>query len=233
MLLRRVIEHVKAQNWTAVALDFVIVVVGVFIGIQVANWNETRTDRESERVVLEEMRTALARDLALLEQALDRYRIIEERVPILLEHLRDEKTYSPELDSYFGTLYGAWGVELNRSAYESLKSRGLELISDNELRSQIAQIYERSYVRAEYALNQERSIIMEVLRPYFLIHFKDLRFNETATPLDYEALLTDIEFLNMADYRVQVVRQNDIPLLSESIAEVSLLIDGLDAKLDG
>ena len=30
MLLRRVIEHVKAQNWTAVALDFVIVVVGVF-----------------------------------------------------------------------------------------------------------------------------------------------------------------------------------------------------------
>lgn len=39
MLLRRVTENVKAQNWTAVALDFVIVVVGVFIGIQVANWN--------------------------------------------------------------------------------------------------------------------------------------------------------------------------------------------------
>ncbi len=46
MLLRRITEHVKAQNWTAVALDFVIVVVGVFIGIQVANWNDTRADRE-------------------------------------------------------------------------------------------------------------------------------------------------------------------------------------------
>lgn len=42
MLLRRVIEHVKAQNWTAVGLDFVIVVVGVFIGIQVSNWNAAR-----------------------------------------------------------------------------------------------------------------------------------------------------------------------------------------------
>lgn len=42
MLLRRVIEHVRAQNWTAVALDFVIVVVGVFIGIQVSNWNAAR-----------------------------------------------------------------------------------------------------------------------------------------------------------------------------------------------
>lgn len=49
MLLRRVIEHVKAQNWTAVALDFVIVVVGVFIGIQVSNWNEVRADRKLER----------------------------------------------------------------------------------------------------------------------------------------------------------------------------------------
>ena len=46
MLLRRVIEHVKAQNWTAVALDFVIVVVGVFIGIQVANWNAARAERK-------------------------------------------------------------------------------------------------------------------------------------------------------------------------------------------
>ena len=45
MLLRRVIEHVKTQNWTAVALDFVIVVVGVFIGIQVANWNDARANR--------------------------------------------------------------------------------------------------------------------------------------------------------------------------------------------
>ncbi len=37
MLLRRVIAHVRNQEWTAVAIDFVIVVIGVFVGIQVAN----------------------------------------------------------------------------------------------------------------------------------------------------------------------------------------------------
>lgn len=31
MILRRVMEHVRTQNWTAIAPDFVIVVVGVFI----------------------------------------------------------------------------------------------------------------------------------------------------------------------------------------------------------
>lgn len=44
MLLRSVSKHVKEQNWFAVFIDFIIVVVGVFIGIQVANWNESRTD---------------------------------------------------------------------------------------------------------------------------------------------------------------------------------------------
>ena len=45
MILRRVIAHLRQQEWTAVAIDFVIVVVGVFIGIQVSNWNEARIER--------------------------------------------------------------------------------------------------------------------------------------------------------------------------------------------
>ena len=30
MLLRRVIEHVREQNWIAIGIDFAIVVVGVY-----------------------------------------------------------------------------------------------------------------------------------------------------------------------------------------------------------
>ena len=52
MILSRVIEHVKAQHWTAVALDFVIVVMGVFIGLQVQDWNAARADRAAERLLL-------------------------------------------------------------------------------------------------------------------------------------------------------------------------------------
>jgi hypothetical protein len=49
MILRRVMEHVKSQNWTAVAVDFLIVVVGVFIGIQLGNWNDARLDQRAYR----------------------------------------------------------------------------------------------------------------------------------------------------------------------------------------
>jgi hypothetical protein len=55
MILRRLTEHVKAQNWFAVGIDFFIVVVGVFIGIQVANWNEGRIERIQETAILERL----------------------------------------------------------------------------------------------------------------------------------------------------------------------------------
>jgi hypothetical protein len=46
MIPRRIAEHVKAQNWFAVAIDFVI---GVFVGLQVGNWNEARAIAASSR----------------------------------------------------------------------------------------------------------------------------------------------------------------------------------------
>ncbi|MEM9225066.1 MAG: hypothetical protein AAGA24_01040 [Pseudomonadota bacterium] len=59
MLLRRITQHVKEQNWTAVWLDFTIVVVGVFLGLQFANWNEARKDAAVERQILERLHSEL------------------------------------------------------------------------------------------------------------------------------------------------------------------------------
>lgn len=48
MILRRITEHLKSQNWFAVAIEFVIVVVGVFMGLQVQDWNDQRKQRLEE-----------------------------------------------------------------------------------------------------------------------------------------------------------------------------------------
>ena len=69
MILRRVIEHVKTQNWTAVALDFVIVVVGVFIGIQVANWNDARGERRAYLNALDRLRGEINANYEMLDWA--------------------------------------------------------------------------------------------------------------------------------------------------------------------
>lgn len=46
MLLRRVISHVRKQEWTAIAIDFGIVVAGVYIGVLLGNANAARQQRQ-------------------------------------------------------------------------------------------------------------------------------------------------------------------------------------------
>ena len=66
MILRRVIEHFRKQEWTAIFLDFVIVVMGVFVGMQVNNWNEARELRASEKSHLTQLRDEVATNVRLL-----------------------------------------------------------------------------------------------------------------------------------------------------------------------
>ena len=67
MILRRVIEHVRNQQWTAIWIDLIIVVVGVFIGIQVANWNEARSDRAAYQAALGRLAAEIDTNLAMLD----------------------------------------------------------------------------------------------------------------------------------------------------------------------
>ena len=67
MILRRVIAHFRRQEWTAIALDFVIVVVGVFIGIQVSNLNNERGDRAREAAYMAQLVDDLTADFDEME----------------------------------------------------------------------------------------------------------------------------------------------------------------------
>lgn len=42
MVIRAIRTHIATQNWFAVAIDLLIVVVGVFLGTQANNWNNSR-----------------------------------------------------------------------------------------------------------------------------------------------------------------------------------------------
>jgi len=55
MILRRIITHLRKQEWMAIAIDFLIVVIGVFVATQVADWNEARRDRGVEHALLERL----------------------------------------------------------------------------------------------------------------------------------------------------------------------------------
>ena len=48
MLLRRFSHHFRRQDWFAVVLDLLVVVLGIVIGLQASAWNQSRIDRRDE-----------------------------------------------------------------------------------------------------------------------------------------------------------------------------------------
>ncbi len=59
MILKRLRTEAARQSWFGVAVDLVILVLGVFLGIQVSNWNQGRLDRAEGK----EYREQIYRDL--------------------------------------------------------------------------------------------------------------------------------------------------------------------------
>ena len=68
MILRRLSQSLKEQNWTAIPIEFVLLVLGVFLGIQVSNWNEQRAENAKAQAYLARIRGNLQSDL----QSIDR-----------------------------------------------------------------------------------------------------------------------------------------------------------------
>jgi hypothetical protein len=55
-------QHLREQNWLAVAIDVIFFVTGVFIGIQAANWNDAWVTQVREHGFLERIAADLEAD---------------------------------------------------------------------------------------------------------------------------------------------------------------------------
>jgi hypothetical protein len=69
MILRNLTANLRTQNWTAIAIEFAIVVLGVFIGTEVANWNQARLQKEATNRLLEQWRPELRNQLEFFGSA--------------------------------------------------------------------------------------------------------------------------------------------------------------------
>ena len=57
MIFRRVKAHIANEDWFAVFIDFIIVVFGVYIGMQVSNWIEELRERGIEARTIDRLHT--------------------------------------------------------------------------------------------------------------------------------------------------------------------------------
>jgi hypothetical protein len=186
MILRRVIEHVREQNWTAIAIDFVIVVLGVFVGLQVNNWNAANADRREIARYLDDIASDVQADLEELSrtEAASRDRIAasayvlrkagfaEQVTELAISQSRANDVFSgaerliiPDLsppeeeqrNRLWQLAVGVYVYDTNRSAVDALISSGnIDLVDDPRVMNTLREYY---YLVNALDRSQARTII--------------------------------------------------------------------------
>ncbi len=129
MLLRSISKHVKDQNWFAVFLDFIIVVFGVFIGIQVANWNEARASYQRETLLLHELKREVEKSVVISKHYIRTYKQVADAGKRSLEFIAN-KTQNPCEDNCWSIIVdfmhaSQWqDVTIRYSNYKNMRSLG-------------------------------------------------------------------------------------------------------------
>lgn len=143
MVIRRIREHAAHHNWFAVGIDLLIVVAGVFLGMQASNWNDARIERqqgESYRVrLIEDLRT----NESDLQQRRAYYRQVRSHALAALEVL--EQPSRPAGEQFLIDAYQATQVvprTLSRFTYdEMIAAGGVDRLDGADLRKKVKNYY--------------------------------------------------------------------------------------------
>jgi hypothetical protein len=117
MIFKRAIAKLRVQDWAAITIELLIVIVGVFVGTWVANWNQARIERSQTEQMLSELQPGLEQFIGFFDTA---------------------KPYYATTRSYADTAFAGWrgdpGVSDEQfviSAYQASQVYGLQINAVN------------------------------------------------------------------------------------------------------
>jgi hypothetical protein len=121
--------------------EILLVVVGILIALQVNNWNEERKDRLIEIKTLKEIKSNLKLDLEEIRNDIDGM----DRVVASMNNLESIKEQEDVQFENAGGLRVRPHFEPNKSGYELLTAKGVDIVTNDSLRNRISLLYERTY----------------------------------------------------------------------------------------
>lgn len=232
-MLKRVAKAIRAQDWFAVAIEFVVVVLGIFVALEVGAWNQERTDRHLERAYLLRL-TAETR--ANIEVMRENERIFIDKVEFVLglPEMQLDNAITADPQAFMARLDDSSWValpDLRSETFEELRSSGrLALVRDAVLRSAIATVlndYRSARPVFERPIGDYRRMLFEALPGRC---YRDYRVGTGVEAADVAAIAAAVERLR-SDPRFEAAANAEVTYGSDMLFYVRLFRAQLEETL--
>ena len=141
---QRIRKHLRAQDWFTVFVEVAILVVGVFLGIQVSNWNDARKDRADEAEFLRQLHVDIL-SAEELSNRIGRFRVerrgnMEAALDVLFGKIGRDTLSADECQAVFtATFVNMPFVDI--ASFDELASSGrVGIIRDGPLRAALLRL---------------------------------------------------------------------------------------------
>lgn len=171
----------KIRNGKKYVFEFLSIFVAVISAFALNNWNDNRRDKMAESKILLEIQNGLEKDQKDIEINIFGHQQGLDAASFWRNLITHESSENDSLSYHYLNLTRDFISVQNTSGYETLKSRGFELIENDSLRSRIISLYEFDYQTLR-KLEEDYSEIQfqenyfkdfnEVIAPYFIFDKK-------------------------------------------------------------
>ena len=225
--------------------EIIILIFGIVFALQVNNWNLKQQDKTTEIVILKAIKADLETDLINMSNDILDHESQVTSSNIILEHLENKLPYNDSLSPHFLETANYTITSSKKGGFETLKSLGVGLISNVELRNQIIFMYDTHYIflgvlletNKDYVLYAEKYIFnsrFEEAVNYGLVLGENLEpvdFGGNMIPVDFERLKNDDEY----KYFLKTVKNKNkiyLDTLYDAKSKLSQLILNIQEELN-
>ncbi|MEL6537818.1 MAG: hypothetical protein AAFQ98_20525, partial [Bacteroidota bacterium] len=159
------VASMKYISWSKLALEFLSIFIAVISAFALNNWNDNRRDRLAEDKILAEIQNGLQLDLKDIEGNTNSHQQSIKACRYFRRLVQGQSVSSDSLGIHYIMVVRDFTSIMNLSGYQSLKSKGLEIISNDSIRLQILALYDHWY-QIIYKL-EETAAEMQAFTTYF------------------------------------------------------------------
>lgn len=184
-------EQNKVRTYIFYAIgEILLVVIGILIALQVNNWNEERKTKNFEQEILYLIDQNLQRDELRLSEVLSESKQAIEFTDRLIEQVALEN-YDDDLNYWMGKIILFQRFKSQSSAFEVLKAKGIESITNKELQLALIAYYDENLFEVYQSLEDVENSFNTDWIPVIKQNFLDFRWKDFHTPIDSKAFFED------------------------------------------